>query len=175
MPDAEPVSLSPLDRLLAERACERLIAAFVRELDLGHPAAVADLCTADGVWEWPGGDRGVEGREALRACFGARPADRLSRHVSTNVLVTLLSPTTAGATSYFTTYRVDGHEGGMASPRAPVRVGQHYEDTDTFRRVDGRWALATRTVFLAFAGPTERLAPADRLAPAERAVPPGRP
>ncbi len=144
MPDAEPVSLSPLDRLLAERACERLIAAFVRELDLGDPAAVADLFTADGIWEWPGGDRGVEAREALRAYFGARPADLLSRRVSTNVLVTLLSPTTASATSYFTTYRVDGHEGGMASPRAPVRVGTHYEDTTPSDgwTAGGRWPPA---------------------------------
>lgn len=178
MPNAEPAPLSPLHRLLAERACERLIAAFVRELDLGDPAAVADLFTAVGVWEWPDGDRRIEGRDALRAYFDARPADRLSRRVSTNVLVTLLSPTTASATSYFTTYRVDGHDGGMTPPRAPVQVG-HYEDT--FRRVDGRWSLATRTVFLAFAGPTERLAPADHLAsadhlaPPERAVPPGRP
>ncbi|WEV29374.1 nuclear transport factor 2 family protein [Streptomyces sp. 71268] len=172
MPNAEPASLSPLHRLLAERACERLIAAFVRELDLGDPAAVADLFTADGVWEWPDGDRRIEGRDALRAYFGARPADRLSRRVSTNVLVTLVSPTTASATSYFTTYRVDGHGGGMVPARAPVQVG-HYEDS--FRQVGGRWLLATRTVFLAFAGPTERLAPADHPAPPGRAVPPARP
>ncbi|GHC40109.1 hypothetical protein GCM10010507_12710 [Streptomyces cinnamoneus] len=36
----------------------------------------------------------------------------------------------------------------------------HYEDT--FRKVDGRWLLATRTTFLAFAGPTERLGSADK-------------
>ncbi|MEU3961375.1 hypothetical protein AB0F42_16350 [Streptomyces buecherae] len=45
----------------------------------------------------------------------------------------------------------------------------------SLRQVAGRWSLATRTVFSAFAGPTERLAPADHLAPAERAAPPGRP
>jgi hypothetical protein len=50
-----------LDQLLAERACARLIAEFVRHLDLGTPADVAELCTADGVWEWPGGDRRVAG------------------------------------------------------------------------------------------------------------------
>ncbi|KUL47006.1 hypothetical protein ADL12_00760 [Streptomyces regalis] len=34
------------------------------------------------------------------------------------------------------------------------RMG-HYEDT--FRKVDGTWLLATRTLVLPFGGPTERL------------------
>lgn len=43
---------------------------------------------------------------------------------------------------------------GLVPPRPPVQVG-HYEDT--FRKVDDTWLLATRTLFLSFAGPTERL------------------
>ena len=46
-----------LDRLLAERACERLLVEFVSRLDLGRPAEVAALFTEDGVWEWPAGER----------------------------------------------------------------------------------------------------------------------
>ncbi len=61
--------------------------------------------------------------------------------------------------SYFTTYRVDGHTGGPVPARPPVQVG-HYEDT--FRRAEGHWQLARRTLFLAFAGPTDRLAPAGK-------------
>jgi hypothetical protein len=34
--------LDPLDRLLAERACERLIIDFVHRLDLGEPGSVAE-------------------------------------------------------------------------------------------------------------------------------------
>ncbi|MFB7231429.1 nuclear transport factor 2 family protein [Streptomyces fimicarius] len=147
----------PLDRLIAERACERLVVEFVRTLDLGEPGDVAELFTPDGVWEWAEGDRRIEGRDALRAYFGGRPADRLSRRLCTNILVTLTSASTATASTYFTTYRVDGHSGGMLPPRLPVQVG-HYEDT--FRVVDGRWLLAERELFLDFGGPTERLAPA---------------
>lgn len=43
----------PLERLLAERACERLIIDFVHRLDLGEPGSVAELFTEDGTWEWP--------------------------------------------------------------------------------------------------------------------------
>ncbi|MGQ4729078.1 MULTISPECIES: nuclear transport factor 2 family protein [Streptomyces] len=148
----------PVGRLIAERACERLIVEFVRTLDLGEPGDVAELFTPDGVWEWAEGDRRIEGRDALRAYFAGRPADRLSRRLCTNILVTLTSASTATASTYFTTYRVDGHTGGMLPPRLPVQVGR-YEDT--FREVDGRWLLTARELFLDFAGPTERLSPAD--------------
>jgi hypothetical protein len=146
----------PLATLLAERACERLIVEFIHRLDLGEPGSVAELFTEDGVWHWPHGDRRIEGREALGAYFASRPADRLSRRLMTNLLVTVETATTARAVSYLTTYRVDGYTGGMIEPRLPANVG-HYEDT--FRRVDGRWLLATRTVHLPFGADTERLRP----------------
>ncbi|MCX4751117.1 nuclear transport factor 2 family protein [Kitasatospora sp. NBC_01287] len=145
---------APIDRMLAERACERIIVDFIHRLDLGEPGSVAELFTPDGSWHWPHGDRRIEGREALRAYFASRPADRLSRRLMTNVLVTVESATSARAVSYLTTYRVDGYVGGMIEPRLPANVG-HYEDT--FRTVDGRWYLATRTVFLPFGTDTERL------------------
>ncbi|MEV0735010.1 nuclear transport factor 2 family protein [Streptomyces sp. NPDC050549] len=147
------MDLDPLQRLLAERACERVVLDFVRRLDLGEPSSVAGLFTEDGRWEWPEGDRVVEGREALRKYFGARPAGRLSRRLMSNVLVTLTSPDTAISTAYFTTYRVDGHHGGMVTAGPPVQVG-HYQDT--FREVDGSWLISARTLFLPFGGPTPR-------------------
>src|SRR5689334_3015236 len=122
-------ALDPMERLLAERACERLILEFIRRLDLGEPSSVAELFTPDGVWEWPYDGRRFQGRDALRDYFGSRPADRLSRRICTNILVTVDSPTTATATTYFATYRVDGYtEGTLVPPRLPANIG-HYEDT----------------------------------------------
>ncbi|MEU9561329.1 nuclear transport factor 2 family protein [Streptomyces sp. NPDC048161] len=152
-------TLDPMERLLAERACERLIVEFVRRLDLGDPSSVADLFTPDGVWQWPHGDRRVEGRDALRRYFGSRPKDRLSRRMSTNILVTVDSASEATATSYFATYRIDGYTGGMVPPVLPANVG-HYEDT--FRKVDGAWLLAGRVTFLPFGGETVQLGSPDR-------------
>ncbi|MGW1197380.1 nuclear transport factor 2 family protein [Streptomyces sp. NPDC002536] len=147
--------LDPVERLLAERACERLILELVRRLDLGEPSTVCELFTPDGVWEWPYDGRRIEGREALRDYFGSRPADRLSRRMCTNILVTLDSPHTAAATTYFATYRVDGYtDGALLPPRLPANIG-HYEDT--FRKIDGTWLLARRTLVLPFGGPTERV------------------
>lgn len=152
-PGCYETPMDPMERLLAERACERLILDFVHRLDLGEPSSVAELFTADGVWRWPHDGRLVRGRDALRTYFGSRPADRLSRRMMSNVLVTVTSPDTAGAISYFTTYRVDGYEGGVVPAGPPVQIG-HYEDT--FRRADGTWLLAERTLHLPFGGPTPR-------------------
>lgn len=151
--------IDPLDRLLAERACERLIVEFVHRLDLGDPSSVADLFTDDGVWEWPYGQRRIAGRDALRAYFGSRPSDRLSRRLMTNILVTIDSATTATGTSYLTTYRVDGYVDGMLPPQLPTNVG-HYEDM--FRKVDGRWLLAARATYLPFGADTERITTPQR-------------
>ncbi|GAA2673711.1 nuclear transport factor 2 family protein [Streptomyces lunalinharesii] len=148
-------AIAPLDRLLAERACERLIIDFVHRLDLGDPSSVATLFTPGGSWEWPHGNRRIAGRAALSQYFGTRPPDRLSRRLMTNILVTVTSPTTATATSYLTTYRVDGFSEGMVPPQHPTNVG-HYEDT--FRKIDDTWLLATRTTHLAFGTDTRRLA-----------------
>ncbi|MGW2090319.1 nuclear transport factor 2 family protein [Streptomyces sp. NPDC001880] len=152
-------ALDQMERLFAERACERLIVEFVRRLDLGDPSSVADLFTPDGVWEWPHGDRKVEGREALRSYFGSRPKDRLSRRMSTNILVTVNSVSTATATSYFATYRVDGYTDGMVPPRLPVNVG-HYEDT--FRKIEDTWLLTSRVTHLPFGGETALLSHPDQ-------------
>ncbi|MEU7044765.1 nuclear transport factor 2 family protein [Streptomyces varsoviensis] len=164
-------ALGPMERLLAERACERLIVEFVRRLDLGDPSSVADLFTPDGVWEWPYCERRVAGREALRDYFGSRPRDWLSRRMSTNILVTVASPVAATATSYFATYRVDGYTEGMVPPRLPANVG-HYEDT--FRKVEDAWLLSHRVTHLPFGGETARLGEGTARA-GGKAAPLGRP
>jgi SnoaL-like domain len=152
---ADDGGLDPLSRLLAERACERLVLELVHRLDLGEPGTVAELFTPDGVWQWPYDGRRAQGREAIRAYFGSRPADRLSRRMCSNILITVDSPDRASGTTYFATYRVDGYTGGsIVPPRPPTNMG-HYEDT--FRRIDGTWLLDTRTLVLPFGGPTERM------------------
>ncbi len=74
--------------------------------------------------------------------------------MSTNILVTAHSASTATATSYFATYRVDGPTDGMVPPRLPANVG-HYEDT--FREIEDTWRLVRRTTFLPLGGATARL------------------
>ncbi len=68
-----------------------------------------------------------------------------------DIVVTVTFPDTATAVSCFTTYRVDGHRGGMVPAGPPVRMGRH---EDRFRRISGAWLPASRTLRLPFGGPT---------------------
>lgn len=139
--------------LLDERACERLVIDYTHLVDFGEAARIADLFTADGVWEAEGAR--MEGRDAIRAGFGARQGvtRRTSRHVCTNVAITLVGPDEATGVSYLVNYRHDSASGTAELP-APVGhpkfVGEYH---DRFVRTQDGWRFAHRRCTLAFVRP----------------------
>jgi hypothetical protein len=144
------MSMDPLARLLAERACERLMTDYTRFVDFGEAARIADLFSADGVWEADGVR--MDGRDAIRAGFSARQGvgRRTSRHVITNVAVDVVGPEEATALSYLVNYRHDSRSGTAERP-APVDhpkfVGEYH---DRFVRTADGWRFARRRCDLAF-------------------------
>jgi ketosteroid isomerase-like protein len=79
--------MQALERLLAERAIERMIADYAAFTDLGDWDAVAAMYLPQGRMSRPTApDAFIEGRDAILAAFKARPA-RTSRHVVANVRV----------------------------------------------------------------------------------------
>lgn len=87
------------DRLIAERACERLILDYAALVDAADWAAVAALYTVDGRMSRPTApDQFIAGRAAILAGFLARPP-RTTRHICANIRVTLISPIEAVASS----------------------------------------------------------------------------
>lgn len=144
------MSIDPVARLLAERACERLMTDYTRFVDFGEAARIADLFTADGIWEADGVQ--MVGRDAIRAGFSARQGveRRTSRHVCTNIAVDILTPDEATALSYLVNYRHDSRSGAAERP-APVDhpkfVGEYH---DRFVRTDAGWRFAHRRCDLAF-------------------------
>jgi uncharacterized protein (TIGR02246 family) len=140
-----------VERLLAERACERLMLRYARLVDSGRAAEMAELFTPDA--EWIGDDgRGMRGQAEIRAAFTARQAltRRQSRHVITNVLVDIDGPETASGVAYLVNYRHDA-QGTVAAKPAPADhpkfVGEYHLD---FRRVGGQWYIARLRFDLAF-------------------------
>ena len=85
-----------LQRLLDERACERLITEYTHLVDFGNAPGIADLFTADGVWRTD--EFSMDGQEGIRAGFSRRQAvtRRQSRHVCTNIAVTVDGDTASG-------------------------------------------------------------------------------
>jgi len=138
-------------RLLAERACERLVYDYARFVDTGEASRIADLFTEDGVWTGANG-HSMNGRAELLASFSARQAltRRLSRHVMTNVVVDLQSEDRATGIAYLINYRHDSSNEVPERPgpaRNPKFVGDYHLE---FRRVDGEWRIATLRFDLLF-------------------------
>ena len=80
-------------------ACRTLIETSVRHVDAGDAPAFAALFTEDAVLVRPNGSL-LEGRAAIHAAYAQRAADRVTRHLVTNVAVTLEDGGRAQARSY---------------------------------------------------------------------------
>ncbi len=144
--------MEPLERLLAERECERLILTYARRLDFGEESEVAALFTDDGVWEIPGQIR-FEGRTEMEAGFPKRlvAPGRTARHVCTNIVVDVLGPDEAVGFCYMTNFRHDSPNGVPENPaplEAPMYVGEYH---DRFARTSAGWRFAHRRIHVSFA------------------------
>lgn len=143
--------MDDLRRMLAERACERLIMEYARRVDHGESSRIADLFTADGRWEGTG--LVLEGGDAIRTWFTKREGltRRVSRHLCVNVAVDVLGDEEARSSCILVNYRHDRAEGDLTLP-APAAVPKFVgECHDRFRRTDDGWRFASRRVEVAFA------------------------
>lgn len=152
--------MDDFERMVAERACERLIVEYCRRVDFGDAGRIADLFTEDGIWS--GVDLVLTGRAEIREWFVRREAlsRRVSRHVCTNVGVDVVAADEARSICYLINYRHDRREGDDAMPvpaDVPKFVG---ECRDHFRRTPDGWRFAQRHVDVAFVRES-RAAPRD--------------
>ena len=134
--------------LADEQACARLIAQYARFVDSGEAARVAELFTPDGVWE--SAEARMAGRAEIAKGFMRRQkqADRVSRHVCTNVLIDVVSEDEAVGRCVFTLYRADGIDpGSIARTTTPAMVGDY---VDRFVRTAEGWRFSHRRAEAAF-------------------------
>jgi SnoaL-like domain len=141
------MSLDPVDRLLAVADCTALMHEYGYRFDHGNGVGVADLFVDDGEWISPAVS--CRGRDELIAFFTLRDqmTERLTRHVVTNITVTVHSADEATARSIAIEYRGNRGPDGMTTDTVPALVGD-YEDE--FVRVDGVWKFRRRLVILDF-------------------------
>lgn len=86
--------------ILAEIACERLVRRFAMLNDQRDHDELASLFVEDGTFSLPlDPDNPLIGRDTIRAYFRSRPL-RLTRHVTTNTLIEVMSTTEARGRSY---------------------------------------------------------------------------
>src|ERR1700726_1131326 len=96
-------AISAAERIEIERACERLVYAYSRALDLGEMSAAADFFAENGSMARPmAPDQVIQGREAIRAALLTRPKSLLTKHLATNVMIDVISRDQARGLSYLT-------------------------------------------------------------------------
>ena len=139
-----PDTLSAVERLEIERACERLVYVYSRALDLGDMSAAADCFAADGSMARPMmPDAVIQGRETIRASLLSRPKTLLTKHLATNVMIDVESRDAASGLSYLTMISTTP----PADARPPfVSPGPIYfgEFKDRFVRENGEWKFLER-------------------------------
>ena len=100
--------MTPDERRTIEVDCARLIALYANRNDAADWAGVAALYAADGEMARPTApDAPVVGRAAILAAFQARPP-RKTRHVCSNVVIDVVSPTEARGESAMVLFQPEG-------------------------------------------------------------------
>ncbi|UUX94517.1 nuclear transport factor 2 family protein [Aquabacterium sp. J223] len=144
--------LDPLQRLLAEDACRRLVLDAAAAVDGGRPEAFAALFCEDGVLQRPGGQPLV-GRAAIAAAYASRAPDRMTCHIVTNSRVELLGDGEARVASsvlLWTGSRADA-EGAQGRPATAQVLG---EFDDRLRLTAEGWRFAHRSARFVLYAPT---------------------
>jgi hypothetical protein len=135
---------SAAERIGIERACERLILAYARALDLGDMNAAADCFAEQGSFARPmTPDQVISGREAIRASLLTRPKTLLTTHLATNVMIDVESGDSASGLSYLTMISTTPAEGAKPPfvSQGPIWFGQM---RDRFVREHGAWRFLER-------------------------------
>jgi SnoaL-like domain len=127
------------------QACERLLLEVAHLTDHGPHESIADLFTDDGELDRDG--TVIRGRQALRDSYVKRPVTLMTRHLVSNVMVTLVSENEANCRACATVYRFRSQDGVRPVPpvdcEGPESVVE-FED-HLIRTADG-WKVRRRVL-----------------------------
>jgi hypothetical protein len=132
--------LEDLERMLVERACERLCLDYAHCADNGLASEFAELFTPDA--ELILGDVSYSGAEISRDVV-VRPG-MIVRHVLSNIRIVVTGPEEARGTAYLALYagNIDPDRGVVStSAITPIRTSVYH---DVYRRTPQGWRIFSR-------------------------------
>jgi hypothetical protein len=133
--------MDDIQRIVIEQACRRLVLEFARFNDDWDHQALADLFVEDCEFARPLDPQyPYFGKDKVHAIFRDRKA-RLTRHVMTNILITVDSEDRAHGNSYVT--MVSSANADMSEPREGEGIFFGAFD-DVFVRTDAGWKFKSR-------------------------------
>jgi len=130
--------MSPIERMLAEHQCEKLIKRFAVLNDAGEYEQMVQMFAPEGAFARPSAPAElIQGRENILAAFKARPA-RISRHLISNILVDVTDANNATALSYVLLFTA---EAGSNEAKPPYLLGCF---RDRLECIDDQWLFVER-------------------------------
>jgi ketosteroid isomerase-like protein len=136
--------MTPAERQIIEWECRQLALRFTAHSDRQEWQAACALLTEDAVFARPTDpDKPLVGRAVIQAAFEARPAERITRHICTNLIMNAHSESQATGQLYALLYMGDASDEDKAIVIASEKqlIGE-FED-DYVRTEDG-WRIAKR-------------------------------
>lgn len=138
--------LNDTDRVHIVRECERVFLQIARLTDHGPHDAIAQHFTEDAQMDRDGTP--VRGRAALQALYAKRPANLMTRHLVSSMLVTPVSAREAVCRAIATVYRHRGPD-AATPPAVPVTCAgpeSIVEYEDRLVRTDDGWKVSSRVM-----------------------------
>jgi hypothetical protein len=133
--------MNPIDLLVAERDCLRLMSDYCRHLDARDEAAFIGLFTETAAFTKTTVPTYEDhGHEAIRARFRMRPPSILSRHLMLNHIIDVEGPSTARGTAVGIVVRGNRDREDWPMPLRGVELVMEYRMM--FARVAERWRIA---------------------------------
>jgi hypothetical protein len=137
--------MSPDERIVIESECRQLALCFMALNDQKKWHDMCALLTDDASFARPTDpDNPISGRAEIQAAFEARPAGRITRHICTNMIVTVESAEKATGTMYALLYTGAADNQGDLGVIADERqlLGEFYDD---YVRTEDGWRIAKRS------------------------------
>ena len=130
--------MTPVERMLAEHQCERLIKRFAVLNDENAYDEMVGMFTESGQFARPSQPEDLlTGKAAILEAFKARPL-RISRHFISNIMVDIVDQNSANAISYVLLYTAPTNS---TESKPPYLIGRF---KDQLERVDGQWLFRQR-------------------------------
>ena len=142
--------MTPAERQIIEWECRQLALRFTAMSDRQEWQAACALLTEDAVFARPTDpDNPLVGREQIQAAFEARPAERVTRHICTNLVMTARSEMQVSGHLYALLYTGDrsDDETGIIVADDKQLVGEFEDD---YVRTEHGWRIAKRVGKLIF-------------------------
>ncbi|MSP42721.1 MAG: nuclear transport factor 2 family protein [Alphaproteobacteria bacterium] len=131
-----------------ERACEKISISYARHIDFFEYDAFVNLFTEDGELQVLGAT--LKGRNAMMGFLTARPANRKSLHIFTNIWTNVIDENHAEGVTYLSLFRADQDGEKAAKVPGPMMAGYY---RDKFVRTPKGWRFARRDATMLFACP----------------------